>query len=193
MSKHYRQTSKQDARLGVSKPQWLERGMQFLAQGSVQDLSVEGLARSLGIAKAGFYWHFKNRDDLLRQLLEHWTHEITEVITANPEVLALEPEARLVRAAQIIHDFELTRYEFAFRQWALTDQGAAQAIKRVNRLRLDFARKALGELGFKGEDLEMRAMLFVVYHSLELPMFREISKKRRRGLIGKRMRLLTRK
>ena len=159
--------SKQKGRRGVSKAEWLEAGLQALSKGGVAALTVEGLAKSLGIAKAGFYWHFKNRDDLLRQLLDYWTHEITEVITSNPELLALKPKNRFIRAAEIILDFDLTRYEMAIRQWALQDAGAARAVKKANRLRLDFARNALSELGFKGEDLEMRAMLFVCYHSWE--------------------------
>ena len=39
----------------------------------------------------------------------------------------------------------------------------------------------------------MRAMLFVCYHSWEAPMFREISRKRRRDLIARRIEFLTRK
>ena len=184
---------KKKASRGVSKAEWLETGLQALSKGGVAALTVEGLAKSLGIAKAGFYWHFKNRDDLLRQLLDYWTHELTEVITSNPEIHALKPKNRLVRTAEMILDYELTRYEIAIRQWALQDAGAARAVKKVNRLRLDFVRKAFSELGFKGEDLEVRTMLFVCYHSWELPMFREISRKRRRDQIAKRIELLTSK
>ena len=185
--------SKQIGRRGVSKTEWLEAGLQALGDSSVAALTVEGLAKSLGIAKAGFYWHFKNRDDLLRQLLDHWTLEITEVITANPEILTLKPKTRLIRAAEIIHDYKLTRYEIAIRQWALQDKEAARAVKKSNRLRLDFVRMAFSELGFKGEDLEIRTMLFVCYHSWEASMFREISRKRRRAQIAKRIDFLTRK
>jgi hypothetical protein len=96
-------------------------------------------------------------------------------------------------AAEMILDYDLTRYEIAIRQWALQDAEAARAVRKANRLRLEFARNALSELGFKGDDLEVRAMLFVCYHSWESPMFREISRKRRRELITKRIELLTSK
>ena len=181
---------KQKTRRGVSKAEWLEAGLEALSEGGVAGLSVEGLARSLGITKAGFYWHFKSRDDLLRQLLDHWTHEITEVVTSNPELLALKPKSQLIMAAEMIIDYDLTRYEMGIRQWALQDAEAARAVRKANRLRLEFARDALSELGFKGDDLEVRAMLFVCYHSWESPMFREISRKRRRELITKRIELL---
>jgi len=146
---------KKKVRRGISKAEWLEAGLQSLSEEGVAGVAVEKLAKSLGIAKAGFYWHFKNRDDLLRQLLDYWTHEITEVVTSNPELLALKPKSQLILAAEMILDYDLTRYEIAIRQWALQDAGAARAVKKANRLRLDFARKALSELGFKGEDLEI--------------------------------------
>jgi AcrR family transcriptional regulator len=180
-------------RRGVSKAEWQEAGLKAISEGGISAITIEGLARSLGINKSGFYWHFKNRDDLLRQLLEYWTHEITEVISENPEILKIEPRQRLVRIAEMILDYDLNRYEMGIRQWAMQDAGAARAVKKVNQLRLDFIGKAFSELGFTGEDLEMRSMLFVGYHSSESIIFREVSTKRRRQMITKRIDLLTRK
>ena len=185
--------NKQKVRRGVSKAEWLEMGLKTLSDGSVDNLTVQGLAKSLGIAKAGFYWHFENRDDLLRQLLDYWTHEVTGVITTNSNILSLKPKSRLIKTAEMILDFDLTRYEIAFRQWALMDAGAARAVKKANQLRLDFIREAFSELGFKGEDLETRTMLFVCYHSMESSMFKEISRKQRRDQIRKGIDLLTQK
>ena len=180
-------------RRGISKAEWLEAALQALVDGGITDITVEGLARSLGINKAGFYWHFKNRDDLLRQLLAYWTQELTEVASKNPQLLAHEPKKRLKMLAEMILEYDLARYEIAFRQWALHDTKAASSVRKVNRIRLDFVRSAFAELGFKGEDLEMRTMLFVCYHSWESPMFQEISRKRRHKLITKRIALLTNK
>ena len=183
--------ARKKVRRGVSKAEWLEAGLEALSEGSVADVTVEGLARSLGIAKAGFYWHFKDRRDLLTQLLEYWAHEITEVITENEQVLELDPESRLQKTAEMILDYDLVRYEIAIRQWALKDKEASRVVKKVNRVRLDFVSNAFSELGFARDDLDMRSMLFVCYHTWESPMFREISRKRRRELIAKRIELLT--
>ena len=179
------------ARRGRSKADWLEAGLEYLGSGSVEAITVEGLSRSLGIAKSGFYWHFHSRDDLLRQMLDHWVHELTEVVTENEQVLAAEPRLRLATTAEMILTYELARLDMAIRQWALDDKLAARAVKKVNRIRLDFAKGALSELGFEEDELEMRAMLFVCYHTWESIMFPEISRKRRRELIARRVELLT--
>ena len=93
----------------------------------------------------------------------------------------------------MILEHDLTRYEIPIRQWALQDAVAARAVRKVNRLRLDFIGGAFSELGFTGDDLDMRTMLFTCYHTWEAPMFREVTRKRRRELIAKRMELLTNK
>ena len=93
----------------------------------------------------------------------------------------------------MILDYDLNRYELGIRHWAMQDAEAAMAVEMVNQLRLDFIGKAFSELGFSGDDLEMRTMLYVGYHSAESIIFREVSQKRRRKLITKRIDLLTSK
>ena len=183
--------AKEKVRRGVSKAQWLEAAMGRLRDHSVADITVEGLAKELGIAKSGFYWHFKSREDLLDALLDHWVHEVTEVITDNVEVDALEPKARLVKSAEMIHELDLTRYEIGIRQFALRDEKAMRVVKKADILRMDFIGKAFSELGFTDDDLEMRTMLFACYHTWEASMFRGTSRKRRKELMGKRVDLLT--
>ena len=177
---------------GVSKAEWFEAGLRALSEGGGAALTIEGLSRSLGIAKAGFYWHFKNRDDLKQQLLNHWVAETTAVVTADEELLALDAKARLVRTAEMVVDHDLARYDLAIRQWALEDALTARTVKNVDRLRVDFVRAAFAELGFTGDDLEMRTLLFVCYQTWEASMFTELSRERRRALIRKRVEILTR-
>ena len=183
--------TREKVRRGVSKAQWLEAALMRLSDNNVADITVERLAKELGIAKSGFYWHFKSREELLDALLAYWVHEITEVITDNAEISGLEPRARLQRCAEMILELDLTRYEIGIRQFALKNERAARAVKRANNLRSDFIRNAFSELGFTGDDLEMRSMLYACYHTWEASMFPGVSRKRRKELIGKRLDLLT--
>jgi AcrR family transcriptional regulator len=183
--------NRKPGRHGVSKAEWLSAALDMLGKGSVSDVKIEKLAQTLGINKSGFYWHFKNRADLLEQLLAYWTHELTEVVTSNSELLKLEPRERLCRAAEMIIDYDLTRYEISIRQWALTNDLAGQAVNKINEIRLDFVSQTLVELGFEGDDLQMRSMLFVCYHTWETPMFRDVTENHRRELIQKRIKLIT--
>lgn len=165
--------------------------MRALTHRSVAGIRIEGLARTLGIAKAGFYWHFKNREDYIAQLLQFWLEQVTKAVTHSPALLAMEPKERLVAAARKIHDDDLTQAEASIQLLAIEDKSAASVVRQANKLRLAFASDALAALGFKGDDLKMRAMLFVGYHSWESMQFRDTPRKRRRELIERRIDLLT--
>jgi AcrR family transcriptional regulator len=69
----------------VSKDQWLSAALDMLETGGVNNVRVERIAAKLSISKSGFYWHFKDRRDLLSHILEYWAHEYTEVVSNNPQ------------------------------------------------------------------------------------------------------------
>jgi AcrR family transcriptional regulator len=117
----------------VSKADWLAAALEELERGGVDAVRIEQLARKLGVAKSGFYWHFQDRPDLLREMMRFWEHEYTGVVADNPEVTALEPKRRLLTTAEMILDHELTRYDLAMRAWAAHDKSAAGAVAEVYR------------------------------------------------------------
>jgi AcrR family transcriptional regulator len=183
--------SRESTRRGVSKLQWLDAGLDALTCFPAADIKVESLANALGIARAGFYWHFKNRENYITQLLEHWLHKVTEAITKNPEMLAMEPKTRLIATAELIHDNDLARAEPSILLLAAQDKAAAKVVKKANNLRLEYVSNTLKELGFEGDDLAMRTMLYIAYHSWETTVFNDVSRKRRRDLIARRIELIT--
>ncbi len=176
---------------GFSKADWLEAALSMIRSGSAKDLKVEAVAKELGVSKSGFYWHFRDRDELLRELLDYWSKEFTEVVTRNVEVQAMEPKKRLVTIAQMVLEYGFGELDMAIRLWARSDETASQAVRDVNRDRLEFARAAFAELGFEGEDLEMRTMLFVCYHTWESSMFPEYAGEQLGKLIERRINFLT--
>ena len=86
--------------------------------------------------------------------------------------------------------YDLARYDLPLRTWALREPLAAQAVKKVTRLRLSHLRRAFGELGFEGDDLEIRVYLFLGYLTCERPIFRDLGAARRAQLRPMRLDLL---
>lgn len=75
----------------------------------------------------------------------------------------------------------------------LNDPIAKRAITIVKKLRMDYIRSVFSELGFRGNDLETRTMLYVVYHSWERPMFGKYNQQKWEKLKKLRLALLTQK
>jgi AcrR family transcriptional regulator len=182
---------KESASRGISRLQWLDAGLDALTRFPATDIKVDSLAHALGIARAGFYWHFKNRENYITQLLEHWLHKVTEAIIKNPDILAMAPKTRLIVTAEFIHDNDLARAEPSILLLAAQDKSAAKVVRKANKLRLQYVSNALEEMGFEGDDLTMRAMLYIAYHSWETTVFSDVSRKRRRELIVRRIELIT--
>ena len=174
----------------VSKQDWLSAALESLQIGGVENIRIEHLAAKLKISKSGFYWHFQDRQGLLEQLLRYWAHEYTEVITSNPQLWRGDPIKRLDQSMKMIRAHELAKYDLAVRAWAMSDPLAAEAVKNVTNSRLEFIRAAFSDLGFKGDQLEMRSMLFVCYHTWESSVFEGISERKLAKLQKLRLELL---
>jgi AcrR family transcriptional regulator len=59
----------------VSKRQWLDEAFDMLASDGVDSLRITHLAKRLDISKSGFYWHFENREDLLKEMKTFWVEQ----------------------------------------------------------------------------------------------------------------------
>ncbi len=174
----------------VSKADWLEKALDVLESNGIDEVKIERLARELNISKSGFYWHFKDRKDLIRAMITYWEEEFTSVVTSNSEVLNTVPRERIYLTMKMILENNLTRLELPMRSSAETDPVAWEMISRVYQIRVDFFRTALSEMGFEGEDLEMRIHLLTCYHTWEGVMFRDISKDRRAKWLKLRLDLI---
>jgi len=159
----------------VSKDQWLTKALETLESSGIEAVKIERLAKALSISRSGFYWHFKNRQDLLEHLLDYWVREYTGIVTDNSDVIKLDPKKRLLTTMEMIRDKHLTKFDLAMTSWAKLDSQVDKVVKKVVKMRLDYLRTIFAELGFRGDELEMRTRLFVCYHSWEDTMFPDLS------------------
>jgi AcrR family transcriptional regulator len=177
----------------VSKDQWLIKALDTLMSSGVEAVKIERLAKELCISRSGFYWHFKNRQDLLEQLLDYWVRRSTGVVTDNPDVVKLDPKKRLLTTMEMISDKQLAKYELAMTSWARLDSYVHKVVKKVVKMRLDYLRGIFAELGFEGDELEMRTRLFVCYHAWEDTMFPDLSNQQNSNLLKLRYEYLIQK
>ncbi len=175
----------------VTKVEWLEKALEVLERDGIESVKIGLLARELNVSRSGFYWHFKDRQDLINTMIKYWGNEYTDVVTSNIKVLSGAPKERLYETMEMIIEGNLTRYELAMRACAETDSVARELVNQIYKIRLDHIRATLSELGFEGEDLEMRTHLFVCYHTWEKPMFVNLSKAKRLKWLKLRLDMLT--
>ena len=108
-------------------------------------MRVEVLARDLGVSKGSFYWHFRDRGDLLEKLLARWEDEELSWPKAEDSASAATRWARLIeRTANPAR----IRGEVAVRAWARKDERVASRVAAIERKKVSLIADVLRDVGF---------------------------------------------
>ena len=78
----------------LTREQWCQAALEQIAVGGTESVSVEGLARHLGVTKGSFYWHFADRAALITAALDSWAEDATERVIDELTPIA-DPSERL--------------------------------------------------------------------------------------------------
>ncbi len=86
-----RKRNKSDLHAGrtLTIEDWAIAALDEMADRGVDAVAVESLARSLGVTKGSFYWHFANRNELISAALAEWERRETDALL---ERAATEPD-----------------------------------------------------------------------------------------------------
>ncbi|MFC6672256.1 TetR/AcrR family transcriptional regulator [Marinobacterium aestuariivivens] len=146
----------------LSRDQWINEAFSVLAEAGVEGIKVEGLAKRLRVTKGGFYWHFRNRDDLLGQMLEQWCARRIEIIheQTRDEEHAADTLKYLIRLYTDNTNPRGNAIELAVRDWARNDKRAATAVEAVDRERLECVSSLFAKLDLSRDEAYSRAYLF---------------------------------
>jgi AcrR family transcriptional regulator len=143
--------------------QWVAAGLEALRKGGVAGVRVERLAGDIGLTKGSFYWHFRDRGELLAALLDYWASEMTEAEFERVRAVRGGLAARLRTLAEDVLEKGLGRYDPAVRAWGRTDRKVAAAVAQVDRRRIKALTALFEEGGFDGAEAAARARLFYTF------------------------------
>jgi AcrR family transcriptional regulator len=150
----------------LGREAWLEAALDTLAGGGVGDIRVELLAKTLGVTKGSFYWHFRDRGALLEALLAQWREGRIQAIAAQSAGGGGAPAARLRQIFDLYLDRGNLRgmaIELAIRNWARHDAAAANAVAAVDRARHVEVTALFAAVGFDAREAAARALAFYAF------------------------------
>lgn len=162
------------ARPVVDRTVWLDAARAILIEQGVDAVKVEPLAAMLEISRSSFYWHFKNRQELLDALIEYWTEvndrtlrSLVEPDDSNPKEREQLAKARLRQLVNLFIDERQFSSEFdmAMREWARKDAAVAKEVARIDRERIAHLQKIFQEMGHSKPDSLIRAKI-LYFHQL---------------------------
>jgi AcrR family transcriptional regulator len=155
------------ARTTLTPDAWIQAATEVLVDQGIDHVRVDVLANGLGVTRGSFYWHFRDREDLLRRVLAGWRQQATENLTARLEKAHEDPREQLRdvislpfrgRSAE-----RAARIELAIRAWARRDEMARRAVDEADSSRVGYIAQIFSSLGFSILEARLRAFLLYSY------------------------------
>ena len=180
-------------KIRLNRLDWLDAALDTLEKEGIDKIKVDRLAKELGVTKGSFYWHFKDRDDLLEGLLDYYHITCTMPVIKEIEQLDLPAGQLLAEVERIVENMDLYVFERAVYAWALYDPMARKYLKRTVEHRMTFILDLFRKAGFEGDEAEARARMFV-YRQMGRSLLEIPEKRSKREPYARiRMRILTEK
>ncbi len=153
---------------------WLDAARKTLISDGIERVKVEPLAVQLGVTTGSFYHHFKNRGELLDQLLEDW-----EKFNSGPMFKAVamagnDPEKQIDALFKVwLAESDYSpAYDSAVRAWAHTSKLVEAVVRRVDEKRIELLKNIFQKFGYDEQRAFIRARIAyfhqVGYQALEI-------------------------
>jgi AcrR family transcriptional regulator len=167
---------------------WIEAGLREIASSGVDGVRVEVLAKNLGVTKGGFYRRFRDRAALLDGILQSWSAGRIAAIEQQTSLDGTSARERLKTLVRLYSERvnpEGMAVELAIRQWARTDQAAADAVASVDAARLENVALLYRATGLSPEEADARAFLFYCFIFGQSLLFLEHGQRKRAQLVAR--------
>lgn len=174
----------------LSKIQWIDHGLESLATSGFTALKADKLAKSLGVSRGSFYWHFKNLADFHSAVLDRWqeisvTLPISDVESSKPNAGARIEALIQLAAGDSLH------LERAVRAWADSSESVRTAVGQVDQQRAAYLKQTLLDFGLSEEKAAARAHLIYYAFLGQIIFYSDIAADIRQNIIDELILLST--
>lgn len=132
----------------LSRDDWLKAARAALLTGGVEAVRVEKLARKLHVTKGSFYWHFKDREELLALLLREWEEELLKDIIPRLEGRRGREALRLLLQLMVkrvpLGEEGILPSDAAIFAWASVSPAVARRVNLAERKRIQLLTRIIG-------------------------------------------------
>lgn len=143
----------------LQRADWIAGAIEQLRSGGIDAVRIDTLAPKLGVSRGSFYWHFRDRADLLEALLESWESETPELIRGAE--ICETPYYRLLRFFTLAEASPHPPDAAVF-AWARCDPQVAVRVEAIERQRLEFFTTQMRESGLDSRQAARVAELLYV-------------------------------
>jgi AcrR family transcriptional regulator len=158
----------------VSRVDWLRAALDMLISAGVERVKILDLATRLGVSRSSFYWYFTSRQDLLNQLLRHWSEANTRGIVdqaALPSTSIMEAVVNIFACWTDRRLFD-PRLDFAIREWARRSKSVHRVVQQADDARVAAIQQMFQRHDYAASDAFTRARVLyfmqIGYYALDI-------------------------
>ena len=137
---------------------WLRAGQDLLRAGGIGAVKLRALTDRLGLTTGSFYHHFSGMADYLDELARFYGAGLSKGSLVHDQ--EMDPRERLRRLGAISRDAHLRPLDAAMRDWAGSNELAAEAVRSADEFLLRFIERAFLDLGYTKRESQTRASLY---------------------------------
>jgi AcrR family transcriptional regulator len=147
----------------ASKEDWLKLGEELFGHGGKEALVVEQMSASLNVSKTSFYWHFKNKENFTKAVVEYWrktrTYDFIEI--ANRE---LEPIDKLKSLIKLCFSSTPTGdFSYYLRKLSKKDAKYRKIIQEIELERICYVESLFQQCAVEPDKCQLMADIFYNY------------------------------
>ena len=146
---------------------WLDTARRALIEEGTAGVEINKLAKRLRSSRGGFYWFFKDRAQLLRELLDYWVRTSTvlfERILQTPGRNGMEEYLALTNLWIDEKEYD-PKWDGAVRDWARTSEAVRKVVQAVDQKRIAVLEQIFNDIGYTGKEAHIRARV-MYYHQV---------------------------
>ena len=143
----------------LTREDWITGAWEMLGDAGLDGVRVEPLAKRLGVTKGSFYWHFRDRQELLDALLDRWFSIWDDQMSPD-----IDGNGNAVERIWALFESVIRRttrgQTVSLRLLSHKDPEIARRIDERDAQRLAFLMQRLEEIGFAREEARVRGQVY---------------------------------
>lgn len=140
---------------------WIDAARAVLIAKGVDQVRVDPLAKELGVTTGSFYHHFKNRQELLDELLADWEVYNSGALFAAVAGAGDDPDDQYwaISHAWVSEAKYIPAYDAAVRAWAHTSPDVETHVRKVDDERIAVLQRIFEGFGYDSQRAFIRARI----------------------------------
>lgn len=141
----------------LDKNSWLLEGFKTLEAEGFSRITIDNLCEKQKRSKGSFYYHFKNIDGYIEELMKYWVQEYTIVF-----IEKIEKKETPNQKYRTLVDMAMEapyKIEQVIRAWGYSNSIVRKVVQEVDKMRLEYMKNLKREAGIDNKTASYSAIL----------------------------------